>query len=590
MSAIASIRSIQVKIYDHLIQRQRVSAQIADSQATSESKAVIIPDAIRVSKDDKAVAEAAALLLNMDNLVVAESDVPVICAEATESFLVYGDLLVVTNPLDPQLIAMAQAWARRAGIHVDKVGVISTSYLAQLRAVHATKPDGDGGSIDTKLALEQVETMIRQAAEMDASDMHFVVGQSDKVDVAYRIDGVLRAQKKIDLALYISMLRGILEQRCERTYQTILPQDGKFAIDLTAHKSIDMRVSTVPAARGSETTPKLVMRLLSNNTTLAKLDRLGMSAVNLELMVKFGNYPSGMVIMTGPTGSGKTTTLSALALNMQNTDPNRNFSTVEDPVEMQHQGFTHIEVTALLTFPIALRALLRQDPDVIQVGEMRDEETAELAFKAAQTGHLVLSTLHTNNSHESIGRLMEMDVKLDIIVSNTTAFLAQRLVRKLCEHCKVPYHLKDDQQRFSMYGDNRIFARHGGETPIFKANPTGCPKCGGTEGAGQKGRQGILEILELTPEVQLALLSGENPSLMRRRQIKEGTFHDLWDDALRLVAEGVTGFAQVEKVLKPYGIERVDIATNKVTPLPTPVLTPVRSQNSQPQTSALASL
>lgn len=586
----AKISQLQAKIYEHLVQRQRVSPQIAASQAISESKEVIIPDAIRISKDDKAVAEAAAIVLKMVNLTVAEAGVPVVCAQASDSFIVYSDMVLVTNPLDSALIASAQAWARRAGLTIKTVGVISTSYLAQLRAVNAVDEIPEGGIFDTKLALQQVEELIRTAAEKDASDIHFVPGQSEMVDVLFRIDGVLRAQKKIDLNLYLSMLRGVLESRCERTFETHKPLDGKFEIDLTAHKAINIRVSTLPAARRSETTPKLVMRLLSNNTTLARLDQLQMSDENYDLLVKFGNYPSGMIVLTGPTGSGKTTTLAAQILNMQNTDPNRNFSTVEDPVEMQHQGMTHVEVTPNLTFAMALRSLLRQDPDVILVGEMRDEETAELGFKASMTGHLVLTTLHTNNAHESIGRLKKMHIDIEIIVTNTTAFLAQRLVRTLCTHCKIEGRLADDPVRFERYGKNAVFAPHGGDTRIFKANPAGCKHCGQLGGAGQKGRQGILEILELTPEVQLALVSGENPSMMRRRQIREGTFKDLWDDGLRLVAEGFTGFAQVEKALKPYEMDRVDSSIHQTANAPTLVQTPSRLSNNRSQSSALAAL
>ncbi|MPQ69296.1 GspE/PulE family protein [Pseudomonas sp. MWU12-2323] len=553
------IISAQAKIYEYLVKRQRVTPQVADSQPISESMAAIIPDAVRVSKDDIAVAEAAAAVLDMYILSVAEDGVAVKCASNSDGFVAYSDYICVTNPYDSAVIANASAWARREGIEVKAIGVISNSYLSQLRAVHGSANDSEAEKLDDKRALQQVEDYIRLAAQMDASDIHFVPTQTDKVDMLYRIDGKLRAQRKIELKTYDTMVRAVIEQRCQLQLRTNTELAGKFELQLDSNKSINLRVSTVPAARRSETTPKMVLRLLGTNASLVNLDRLGMSQSNLTKMIRFGNYPNGMIVLTGPTGSGKTTTLSAELISMQNNDPNRNFSTIEDPVEMQHQGMTHIEVTDELTFAKGLRALLRQDPDVIFVGEMRDNETADLAYKAAQTGHLVLTTLHTNNSHESIGRLARMGIDVEMIATNTTAFLAQRLVRCLCDGCKIEYRLQDDYARFEKYGSNSAFATHKGKTKLFKANRSGCDKCGNQTGGGEKGRQGIIEILEVTPEVQVALLNDESPAMLRRRQIQEGTFEDLWDDGLRLVAEGVLGFEQLEAALKPYELDRTEV-------------------------------
>lgn len=247
---------------------------------------------------------------------------------------------------------------------------------------------------------------------------------------------------------------------------------------------------------------------------------------------------------------------------------------------MQQPGMSHTEVTDILTFAKALRALLRQDPDVILVGEMRDEETAELGYKAAMTGHLVLTTLHTNNAHESIGRLERMGIGIDLIVSNTTAFLAQRLVRCLCPHCKVEYRLQDDADRLKKYGQNPAFSRAKGETKVFKAKLGGCIECNAT---GEKGRHSIIEILEMTADVQVALLNGVNPSILRRKQIAEGSFEDLWDDGLRLISEGVIGFDQLEAQLKPYEVDRVEVNAPLGSGQAIPVA--VRPADSRPSTS-----
>lgn len=548
------IKIAQSKVYKYLVEKNRVSHQVAESQAVSESMATMLADAIRIAKDDSAVAEAAAAATKLFHLVHAEEGLLVTCGGPKDGWLAYSDHLCVNNPFDKELVDQATAWARKKEIKYQSLGVISNTYLAQLRTVHSDDVEQFGTEVNDERALAQVDDIVRLAAGIDASDVHFVPTQTDKVDLKFRIDGVLKTQKKLDLTLYHAMIRAVMEIRCQVAYQINKQQDGKFELAINGNKSINLRVSTIPVVRRSESSCKMVLRLLGNNTALANLKRQGLSEKNYNSMVRYGNFPNGMIIMTGPTGSGKTTTLYAELIDMQNANPNRNFHTVEDPCEMQQAGMSHTEVNGNLSFADALRALLRQDPDVILVGEMRDDETAGLAFKAAMTGHLVLSTLHTNNSHESIGRLMNMGIGIDLIVSNTTAVLAQRLVRCLCKHCKVEYRLQDDAERLREYGQNKAFLPAMGETKLYRISPGGCDYCGKT---GQKGRHGIVEILEFTPQIQLELLKGANPSILRLEHIANGTFEDLWDDGLRLVAEGTIAFDQLEAVLKPYQMERV---------------------------------
>lgn len=549
-----NIKSAQLKIYKFLVDKGRITYQIANSQPVSESMATLLADVIRVAKDDNVVAEAAAAVTKLFHLVHAEEGILITCAGTKDGWLSYSDHLCVTNPFDRNLVDQATAWARKHELRFGSLGVISNSYLSQLRSVHGIDPENSETEVNDERALAQVDDLIRLAAGMDASDVHFVPTQQDKVDLQFRIDGVLKTQKKVDLIVYHAMVRAVMEERCKVQYQANKQQDGKFELAISGDKSINLRVSTLPVVRRSEMSGKMVLRLLGNNTALADLKRQGLSPKNYASMVRYGNFPNGMIIMTGPTGSGKTTTLYAQLLEMQSGNPNRNFHTVEDPCEMQQLGMSHTEVNVNLSFAQALRALLRQDPDVILVGEMRDDETAGLAYKASMTGHLVLTTLHTNNSHESIGRLLNMGIGIDLIVSNTTAILAQRLVRCLCEHCKVEFLLNQDPARLLTYGANKAFKDFKGETKLYKPSPVGCDHCGKT---GLKGRHGIIEILELTPEVQLALLKGANPSILRLEHIANGTFEDLWDDGLRLVAEGTVSLDQLEKVLKPYQMERV---------------------------------
>jgi len=554
-----NIKSAQAKIYQYLVDKNRVTHQVAASQAVSESMATILSDVTRVAKDDGVVAEAAAAVTKLFHLVHAEEGLLITCAGPSDGWLAYSDHLCVNNPFDKDLVDKATAWARQNEVNYQSLGVISNTYLAQLLSVHGNAHDESDGAINDERALAQVDDIVRLAAGMDASDVHFVPTQQDKVDLQFRIDGVLKTQKKIDLTLFHAMVRGVMELRCGIQYQANKQQDGKFEMTITGNKSINLRVSTLPVVRRSETSVKLVLRLLGNNTALADLKRQGLTEKNYKSLVRYGNFPNGMIIMTGPTGSGKTTTLYAELLDMQSNNPNRNFHTVEDPCEMQQLGMSHTEVNVNLSFAEALRALLRQDPDVILVGEMRDDETAGLAYKAAMTGHLVLTTLHTNNSHESIGRLLNMGIGMDLIVSNTTAILAQRLVRCLCKHCKVEYRLLENHEQNRMYGTHKAFQAKKGETKLYKPNPLGCDNCGKT---GLKGRHGVIEILELTPEIQLELLRGANPSILRLEHIAKGSFEDLWDDGLRLVAEGVVSFDQLEAVLKPYQMDRVGMNPN----------------------------
>ena len=557
-----SIAHEQKKLYAYLVQKGKVSSQIAENQPISDSKDSLVPDCIRVCKDDLAVAGAVAHALEIFHLEMVEDGIDIKFSSMTDNWLVYDNKLCVPNPYDRQLLNDALDWARREGFDNLKRGVVSQTYLGQLLAVHCVSDvESDGAGVDDKLALQVVDEIIRHAAQKDASDIHFMPGRTDKVDLQYRIDGVLRNERKLDLKMHDAIVRSVVDTRSNVQFHSNKQQDGKFEFKLSQNKTLNLRVSTMPVVQQSSASLKLVIRLLGNNMALADLDKLGLSPVNKQLLIKFGGYPNGMIILTGPTGSGTTTTLYAQLLHMRSTNPNRNFHTLEDPVEQQHEGISHTEVSVNLTFAQALRGMLRQDPDVILVGEMRDNETANLAYTAAMTGHLILSTLHTNNTHESIGRLMEMEIPTAIIATNTTAFVAQRLCRSLCKVCKVEYRLKDDPERQSIYGGHPLLSELGGETRLFKANPDGCNECGGKLNGGEKGRRGVVEILEITPDVQVAILNGVNPAILRREQIQNGTFKDLWDDGIRLLLEGVVGFKQLEDELKPYMQDRLKVDT-----------------------------
>ena len=553
----SNIVQTQKIILSFLVSEGKLTGSQASSLPPAESMESIIPDIIRISGNEESVCSAVAKALKRRQFVEIEEGRRYIVPPGNEQFVIYDGTAFMPNPLDRKTSEQAMNFARRNSLGSNlSLGVISSTKLDGLRANSLDNEDEVAADDETnkRLAQKRIDEMIREAAAKDATDIHLQPTQGDRIQVRYRIDGKLKTMRTYPNALHNSVLRVVVENMCSLTLETVKPQDGKFDFELSPNKRINVRVSSIPALQKSDKSIKLVLRLLGNNTKLSNLRDLGMDPRNLAILQRIGNEPNGMIVLTGPTGSGKTTTNNAVLLDSYRNNPNRNFHTIEEPVEIMHEGMTHTECGEHLSFADALRALLRQDPDVIYVGEIRDLETADLAYKAAMTGHLVLTTLHTNNAHESIDRLAREGINPGIIATNTTALVAQRLVRSLCPHCKKQYRFSTDSDRVALYGANRLF-KGDSEHILYKASGTGCTHCG-VDSGGLKGRRGVLEILELTPVIQEAILNGMSPFLLRRSSIADGSFRDLWDDGLRLVLEGVVSFEELEHELKPYMNDR----------------------------------
>lgn len=558
-------RRMHRNILMHLAGEGKITRQQADTQPVPESMAEIIPDILRVCKDDEAVAIAVSGVTSRPFFTSVEPGIDILQADTTDNWVIIAGVLYLPNIFDTQTEQNAFSIARREKWDIKSVGVISNTQLEQLRNFNDEEDDAvlDDESQKAK-AAKRIDDILREAAKLNASDIHLQPTQGDSIAVRYRLDGELITRKMYKNTLHDAMTRVIIESKSRVQLETTKPLDGKFEFNPTQNKKINLRMSSIPVARGASTALKIVLRLLGNNPQLANLEKLGLTDENKAILRKLTKSPNGMIIYTGPTGSGKTTSQYAILLDKAATDPNKNYHTLEEPVEFQHENMSHTEVGGLISPTEALRSILRQDPDVILVGEMRDNDTALLAFQASQTGHIVLTTLHTNDAHAAIGRLSRMSVDLDLIVENTLAIVAQRLVRTLCSHCKVQYEFRTDEARYQIYGNHPLFKGKGGNTLLYRASQNGCPECKMTEShhsGGLKGRRGVIEILELSPEAQLALLHGEPPSLLRRRQMAEGSFKDLWDDALRLVVEGVVGFSELEAELKDYMRDRTVIKT-----------------------------
>jgi len=403
-----------------------------------------------------------------------------------------------------------------------------------------TRLDADGLGNDVQqlkdLASEApvirlVSLLITNALEARASDIH-VEPFENRLVVRYRIDGVLHEIESPPKRLAAAVISRIKIMASLDIAERRLPQDGRIRLRIQG-KEIDLRVSTVPTMHGES----VVMRILDKGGVQLNFEKLGFAP---DILAKFKEalaQPNGILLVTGPTGSGKTTTLYT-ALDELN-QPDVKILTVEDPVEYQMAGINQIQVKPQidLTFANALRSIVRQDPDIIMIGEIRDLETAEIAVQAALTGHMVLSTLHTNDAPATISRLLDMGVDDYLLTSTLVGVLAQRLVRTLCTHCREPHAMEADIARD--IGLNRVSAD---ERPVvYKA--MGCSQCSNT---GFTGRMCIAEMMPLTEPIRRLIMHKSNASELRRAALSEGML-PMYDDGMRKVVAGLT---TVEEVLR----------------------------------------
>ncbi|ERS83961.1 type II secretory protein GspE [Marinobacter sp. C1S70] len=398
--------------------------------------------------------------------------------------------------------------------------------------------DDDGAvsatDVDDAPIVKYVNKMLLDAIRGGASDIHFE--PYEKIyRVRYRTDGILKevSRPSIKLAPKISARVKIMAQLdiSERR----VPQDGRIKMKLSKTKAIDFRVNTLPTLWGE----KIVLRILDPSQAKLGIDVLGYEEDQKKLYMDALAQPQGMILVTGPTGSGKTVSLYT-GLNILNT-PGINISTAEDPAEINLEGINQVNVNNRvgLGFAEALRAFLRQDPDVIMVGEIRDLETANIAIKAAQTGHLVLSTLHTNSAAETLTRMMNMGVPAFNIATSVSLIIAQRLGRRLCNSCKQPADVPKDVLLKEGFTQEQI------DTGFTLYRPKGCDKCNG----GYKGRVGIYEVVKITDELA-SMIMEEASSIKIAKQAQAEGFRNLRQSALLKVIEGVTSLEEANRVTK----------------------------------------
>jgi general secretion pathway protein E len=462
-------------------------------------------------------------------------------------------LVAITDPMD---ISRLHALELAAGLHVKPVLAKEKDITARIEALfgNSYSTEANMGSVAREIegavdeedvahlrdmasevpVIRLVNQMLARALESRASDVH-IEPFENQLKVRYRIDGILHEVEPPPRQLKAAVISRLKILAQLNIAERRLPQDGRIKIRL-AGKDVDLRIATVPTLYGES----VVIRLLERAQIFTQMDAMGFPATILQHFNEMISKPHGMMLVTGPTGSGKTTTLYG-ALQKIN-DPGKKIITIEDPVEYQLSGVNQIQVKPQigLSFANGLRSIVRQDPDVIMVGEIRDAETAEIAVQAALTGHLVFSTLHTNDAAGAISRLLEMGVQDYLLSSSLLGVLAQRLVRRLCASCRkeVPFMGFD--------GNEPALALPSVERPQTVWDAVGCDRCSGT---GYLGRVGIFELLPVTSEICKVIVQRADAGMIRSLAVQQG-LRLLREDGWDKVRQGVTTVAEVLRVTR----------------------------------------
>jgi type IV pilus assembly protein PilB len=405
---------------------------------------------------------------------------------------------------------------------------VSLEEKEKLKGVGTVSADLYGGDIKSAPAVKLTDSIFREGIAHRASDIHIEPFEKN-IRVRYRVDGALYEASSFDIELYPALLTRVKIMSGINIAEKRIPQDGRIKQKINDIE-YDFRVSTLPTVYGE----RIVIRILDTEAFAFDRPQLGFLPVENKMVDKMLQHPHGIILLTGPTGCGKSTTLYSFIKELNAQD--RNIITVEDPVEYTIHGVNQVQVNpkANLTFASALRSILRQDPNVIMIGEIRDEETAQIAIRAAITGHLVLSTLHTNDAPGSITRLIDMGIEPYFVADAVVGIVAQRLVRRLCNNCKVPVKTSEAEMKLL-----KLTKPH----TIYKAK--GCPACHNT---GYKGRMGVHEILFIDEEIQELIQKRASTEEIRKLAVKKGML-SLYDTCREGVLSGVTSLSELASII-----------------------------------------
>ena len=457
-------------------------------------------------------------------LLVAMADPSNVLAVDDIAIMTGYEIRVAVAPPDDiaALVSRLDRLEDAVGDSVERAEDLEDEEGGEVVALHDTSEDAP--------VIKLVNQIVAQAVERGASDVH-LAPEGREIRVRFRIDGVLQDITTVPRKLAAGVISRIKIMAELNIAERRLPQDGRVGLVVDG-RHVDLRVVTMPSVHGEGA----VMRVLDKASVVVELNKLGMADSERERFEHACRETHGAVLVTGPTGSGKSTTLYA-ALQLLNT-PEKNIITVEDPVEYEMAGLTQVQVSAKvgLTFAAGLRAMVRADPDIIMVGEIRDRETAQIAVESALTGHLVLSTLHTNDAPSAITRLIEMGVEPFLVASSLSCVVAQRLARMLCPSCKRRTIIPAKVLR-----ENGYKAR----VELEAYEPAGCRRCGGS---GYRGRVGLYEVMDMTPEIQGMALERRPAEAIRDLAVEQG-MRRLRDDGLEKVKQGRTSISEIARVI-----------------------------------------
>lgn len=440
------------------------------------------------------------------------------------------DLQIVVASEPEVLKAITEFYGLRHAVKRAEKDLSSGIDLGNLEQLVRMKSESEIESSDQHV-VNAVEFMLQHAYDSRASDIH-VEPKREQSLIRFRIDGVLHDIQTLPRVVHRALVSRVKTMSRLDIAEKRRPQDGRMKTS-RGGREIELRVSTLPVAFGE----KVVMRIFDPEVLMQDLEGLGFYPDELTKFQDFIHRPHGIILVTGPTGSGKTTTLYSALKTIASSE--QNITTIEEPIEMVYDEFnqTSVQTKVGITFASALRHILRQDPDIIMIGEIRDPETARYAIQAAMTGHLVLSTLHTNDAAASISRLADLEVEKFMTASTLIGVMAQRLVRKICTHCKTETYLQTDEAQIL-----RLTIPQGKRIKVYEG--AGCPECRGT---GYLGRSGIFEMLPVDDAIKPLIIEQADSQLIKREAVKNG-MRTLRQSALKKLAEGVTTFEEVVRV------------------------------------------
>jgi type IV pilus assembly protein PilB len=545
-----TLKELQVIPFDKLQEAFEQSNQ----QKIPFDQVLVQKDLISDENIGKEVAELIGIpYISLTTMVLPDAGIKILPEEfAKEHHVVVFSVddevikIAATNPKDTTLLSFIE---KKAGKRVQFYYSTKREIEKALRVYNSDlqkkiddlmkKKPGPPGVVDEVPITEIVTNLINYAYSSGASDIH-IEPRREMTIVRFRIDGVMHQVLQFSPVVHKQVLSRIKVLSKLRTDEHFSSQDGKMQIILD-NEPIDIRVSIVPLAHGED----CVMRLLASNHQQYGLRDLGMSEKDLQKVTDGFTKPHGMILSTGPTGSGKSTSMYAI-LKIIST-PAKNISTIEDPVEYDMPGINQIQVNAAtnLTFAEGLRSILRQDPDIIYVGEIRDNETAEIAINSALTGHLVLSTLHTNDAATTLPRLIEMQIEPFLIASTINVVIGQRLVRKICGRCKVSY-IQSSAELLQNIPQEILKNRLEGRASVTLYKGKGCEVCHNT---GYIGRLGIFEVLVVSDTIRALINANDTSDSIRQKAIDEG-MTTMMEDGFEKVLQGITTIEEIMRTTK----------------------------------------